>query len=170
MKPAKVILLLLPFLIVTSCIKKNKPSSIPCFGSFTCHINGVPFKTEGDFGCSSKGFSYSPIDSNTVTIYGFNCSVKRNGFRAVVFDIYHVAGPGTYPIGETNCAYKNENGVSLPHNIETGGEVKITRLIESNYSDDYTGGIIEGSFWFSAYNQDTKDTVHITNGYFCGRI
>lgn len=160
--------LFLSLIITTSCTKEEEPD-VPCLGSFSCNINGKPFETSGDFGCTSKKYTFS-TDSNTVTVMGRNCNVSKNEFSIVVFDIYHVVTTGTYPIGQVNCGYRDDQGRSKPHNMEVEGSVNVSKFVPDNYGNDYTGGYIEGTFWFTAYNEDTKDTAQVTNGQFCGRI
>jgi hypothetical protein len=166
-------LLLLYFISFSSCIKKvdDTPSStIPCFGSFSCDINGVPFETSGKVDCSSEGVSYNP-EQNFLLITGADCRVENGGFRGVVFDVENVTGVGKYSVGQVNAQYLGNHIFDIvSYNQEIAGHVHITNFVEDNYSEDFTGGYAEGTFWFTAYNQDTFDTVHVTNGRFCGRF
>lgn len=171
MTPFKLPIYLLLSILVIACGKdkaEDKPD-VPCLGFFSCKINGVPFENSGDFGCESKSYTFS-TDSNTVTIMGRDCRVSENGFRMVVFDIYHVIGTGDYPIGQVNCAYYDERGRSQSHNLEVNGSINLISFVESDYSDDWHGGYAEGTFWFTSYNEELQDTVYVTNGEFCGRL
>ncbi len=160
--------LLLSFLIATSCTKEEEPN-VPCLGSFSCDINGEPFETSGRYDCSSKSFSYDS-DQFILRVSGADCRVKSNGFRGVVFVTPNVLGTGTFPIGSVNAGYFDGTGRAVPHNNEVNGQLIITQFVADQYSKDYTNGYVEGTFWFTAYNEDTKDTAYVTNGQFCGRI
>lgn len=160
--------LFLSLVITTSCTKEEEPD-VPCVGSFSCTINGEPFDTSGRYDCSSKTFSYS-FEQKSLTIGGTNCSLYENGFRNVSLRIDSVDKSGISPLSGASCQFLNSSGVPFPHNQGLIGQISIINFVTTDYSKDYTGGYIEGTFWFTAYNEDTKDTAYVTNGQFCGRI
>lgn len=172
MKSFSLYLLLLLLFFTIGCedglFKKDK-ADVPCLDSFSCYINGEPFETIGNFNCTSKKFSLQP-DSHTLKIVGHNCNIVKNDFGTVVFDVLAVGGPGVYSIREVNCGYLDSEGRPVAYNVEVSGEVRVTGFVEDNYSEDWTGGYVEGTFWFTAYNENTLDTVRVTRGQFCGRL
>ncbi len=172
MKALKLCTLFLALALTAACVKKTEDPGpdLPCFGSFSCDINGVPFETSGRVDCASEGVSYNPAQ-NFLLITGADCRVENSGFRGVVFDVENVTGVGQYSIGQVNVQYLGNHIFDIvSYNQEITGHVHITHFVDDNYSEDFTGGYAEGTFWFTAYDQDTFDTVHVTNGRFCGRF
>lgn len=150
-------------LLVNGCIfVEEDEDPVPC-NYFSCNINGEPFESHGEFLCDSKGAAFDSL----LSIRGHDCRVSENGFSTVVFDIDGVTKPGKFPINQVNCGYRDGQGRPVPHNVEIAGEAHLVEFALDAQSKVYSGGYTRGTFWFTAYNEDSNDTVYVTDGQFC---
>ena len=167
-------ILLLPIVLAASC-KKDQLTKETAIGAntFSCKINGVVYTPSG--GDPSSGWYpvaggwYEDVDNNR----GLYIQTVSGNNKFIDLYIKILNAPGIYQLNYNTTprpiAYRcesygyystkdnNGNYSRFVTNITYTGWINVKQIL---------GGIIAGTFEFTAFNQQTGETVTITDGRF----
>jgi len=169
-------LLLCLIFCVASCKKENS-SPLPAATqvgahTFGCKINGKTWVPDGVGGFAQikaiSGGYYEDADGNLTNVY---ISTYHSDRTKIDIYIKNVTKAGVYPLDQvTNIrfaelrplnygAYFPDTGKAFVTNPTYTGTVTITRADTVNF-------IVSGTFEFTVYDPDSKQTIRITDGRF----
>ena len=139
---------------------------------FGCKVNGKVWIPDGGGGFGGikpiEGGYYEDVDGNRANVYIYTYRSDKTKI-----DIYlrNVTKVGVYQLNQSTGirftelrplnygAYFPDPGQAFVTNPQYTGTVTVTRADTVNY-------IVSGTFEFTVYDPDSKQTVHITDGRF----
>ena len=179
MKKTMLLALWLPLIAILfiSCKKNIDPLPIETAtgaNTFGCKVNGVPYIPSG----GDPTISWYPVEGGWIKDVdnnrGLNIRTVSGNTRFIDIYIKVLDTVGVYKLNYNTQPFpiavraenygcystKNSNGSYNRYvtNSQYTGEVHVKQILP--------GGIIAGTFHFTAYNQQTGETVSITEGRF----
>lgn len=166
----KLILLMLPVLIgALSCSKSNDPApAATTTGTnntnyyFNAKVDGVSWSAD----MQSSNTSAQSYHAGSITIQAALTTVTDGVFLA---NIFNYNGAGTYVVGTGggNNYIRYTTGTAANNTYsawkaETPGSTTTGKIVVTNDAN----GVVEGTFEFEGYSEETKDTKQITEGEF----
>ncbi len=135
-------------------------------GTFGCKVNGKVWVAKSNTSWPNLYCSFDKNDSNCIGVNGY---IKNNNldFLQVNFRWHYSPNSSNFTLGYGNANSPKAGYFDIDKNIfgETdslrGGEVTILRF-------DSIKQIISGTFYFDCINQETGETLKITDGRFDG--
>lgn len=163
------LIILLP-LFAIQCKKEVQQKDLPCYAThsgFVCNINGEPFEIRAQDGCRSADIWYDRNTGN-LSVSGTDCLAEVGEPKLLSIYLFGVFETKEYtPIWSVLLASPNINGLADLHDSTLFSKVTIDELVPDNYREDFTGGLVSGTFEFTLWNPTLNDTVYITDGSFC---
>ena len=156
MKQITICIIVLLLIIALSCNKNNKNTDS---AYFSCYINGQYFEPS-----KKTDLGYYPLTAKL--LYGntqLRLHADNDGEKIDIFifslDSSQIQNT-SYQFGKigTTKTVAFYNSI-LTDSINNIGTINITQLDKQNM-------IVEGNFYFDAYNPTLNETTHITNGKF----
>lgn len=171
----KILLATFLILLITGCKKDNLPTETATgANTFGCKVNGVVYTPSG--GDASIGWYpvqggwFLDVDNNR----GLYISTVSGNTKFIDLYIKILSTPGIYNLNYNTTprpiAYRCENYGYYSTKDSNGNYSRfVTNVTYTgwiNVKQILAGGIIAGTFEFTAYNQQTGETVTVTDGRF----